>query len=282
MAIPNRRPRLITKKLIFTTSVSAMPATDALAPFTDGQISFWIRADRPTQVFSSSSHYNFTQGNAYFASNDGTSPPLGANDDCAKLYQAFDVMRVKHAKLTLVATPVEEYNHDDPPAITWWSDDAAVWLTLSPKAWPHADPTAFTAAHPGYNDFDLSSDIQRARNTKGYRTQLVPGARPQSAAMTGYYTPSRIHQKDALNQSNFTMATNNDYTAAQPDPVSQAFWNVLVRPASPVVSTSGSWAFVTGVPRPHRFDIKIEYTCEFWARDRSTVSARAFQNVERE
>jgi hypothetical protein len=275
MAIPNRAPLSQFRKIEWTDSLTISPATNPGTIKNSGLLGFWIRADRPSMVYKDGTYLNWTdKTTAVLSANTNFFDPTGENANCQQLFSKFERARVLWAKLTVVATPLVATDVGGGDNTYVWADEANVYLTLDAFPWAHTNGLVGTAFHPDYNDFDKQHNMRHARNTKATRTRIQNGAARRGAIMSGYYSPTRLQPAVAYLGTSHEFATGGAPSTVGA-PSNTAYWNIMCMPGGGVFEQASDQLY-TGVVRPHRFDIKVEYMVQFWERV-DTLEADRFQ-----
>lgn len=278
MAIPNRAPLSQFRKIEWTDSLTFAPSVNGGTQKNEGLIGFWVRADRPSMVYTDGTYYNWTgSSTSVVTGNSMTFNPTGENANCKQLFGKFEKCRVLWAKITVVATPLVAALEGTGTNTYIWSDEANVYLTLGKFPWSHTNGTVGTIAHPDYSSFDSQHNMRHARNTKAVRTRIQEGAARRGAIIQGMYTPSRLEPRVTFEGTSYEFATNGT-PAAVGEPSNQAYWNIMVLPGGGVYNEATETLY-EGVTRPHRFDIKVQYMCQFWERTDSLEADRFQTNA---
>lgn len=278
LAVPNHAPQSQFRKILWTDSLTMRPTFNSGTIATNGLIGFWIRADRPDNVYTDAAYTNWTgSASAVISANTSATNPDGINMNCKQLFEKFERARVVSAKLTLVATPLISHHSPGGETEYLYADEANVYLTLGDYPWMHTNGTVGTVAHPGPASFDLQHNVRHARNTKAVRTRIQPGAARRGAIMEGKYHPLRLQPRVTFEGTDIEFSTGGA-PGSVGEPSNNAFWNVMVLPAGGVWDDSTQNLY-EGVVRPHRFDIKVEYVVQFWDRVDSLEADRFQANA---
>lgn len=251
--IPNRMFMRSTYNVSYTQQLIMLPAVSG----TMGMMaqSFW--ANDANQVLWPDTLVDWNHGAVSLTSGTLPGDLDGANQMCTVPNSFWLHQEVTEATMTVIATPIDANLGDgaggaDP---TVYSEHALVWLCCS-KFW---NPMQAGATPPD----TLSNDsIRDSRNTVTATTTYVPGANPVSAVLKYKFTPRMLFQVKDLSdrEGAFRSTPNPDYSIRGIHPQVEAIFNVgTVSAGNQATGTLAAPAFVRGIPRPHRYQVKIDY-----------------------
>lgn len=262
LTVRNNVPQKRYVPITFTDTIDLYPEDDTLGTFGAASHSWRCTAPNFVNVVSTN-----MLGNRHHMDPSNTN---GTNAMCYNAFGRYESFRVIKSQIQLVMTPAGHATED-----AWDFVRAAnCYLTLADASAPWNVGTTVASIDP-------ESSIRSGRNVKAGRTinSAMGGSTNKSCYLTGTYTPRRVFDKPGTDPNDFVGKTNGDYLVSPTQPLSQAYWNLMILPGHGFPTASGGSTYTRGVPYPHRVDVKITYLVEFTDPEVNISAFQAYDNA---